>query len=113
MYKEKEIERLYWSIGEVADSIGVATSAIRFWLDEYKVPIKRSMLTGNRHFTKSDVALIHEIYRLLVVEEFTLNGARKKLLAAGMIPDQGIKPRPGRGRRPHHEEEIKNMLRVG
>jgi DNA-binding transcriptional MerR regulator len=76
-YREKEIERIYWSIGEVADSLGVATSAIRFWLDEYKIKIRRSMITGNRHFTRDDVSLVREIYRLLVVEEFTLNGARK------------------------------------
>jgi hypothetical protein len=30
-YKEKIIEKKYFSIGEVADMLGVATSLIRFW----------------------------------------------------------------------------------
>jgi hypothetical protein len=30
-YKEKKIEKLYYSIGEVADMFQVNTSLIRFW----------------------------------------------------------------------------------
>ena len=35
-YKEKEIEKKYYTIGEVADELGVATSLIRFWEGEFE-----------------------------------------------------------------------------
>jgi murein DD-endopeptidase MepM/ murein hydrolase activator NlpD len=34
-YKEKTIEKLYWSIGEVAEQLGVNTSLIRYWEKEF------------------------------------------------------------------------------
>jgi len=36
-YKEKEIEKLYYTIGEVADMFGVNTSLIRFWEKEFEI----------------------------------------------------------------------------
>ena len=36
-YKEKEIEKKYYTIGEVADDLGVATSLIRFWEGEFDI----------------------------------------------------------------------------
>ena len=36
-YKEKEIEKRYYTIGEVADDLGVATSLIRFWESEFDI----------------------------------------------------------------------------
>ena len=35
-YKEKEIEKKYFTIGEVAGSLKVATSLIRFWESEFE-----------------------------------------------------------------------------
>ena len=36
-YKEKEIEKLYYSIGEVAEIFTVAPSLIRFWESEFDI----------------------------------------------------------------------------
>jgi len=36
-YKEKEIEKLYYSIGEVAEIFSVAPSLIRFWESEFEL----------------------------------------------------------------------------
>ena len=36
-YKEKEIEKLYYSIGEVAEQFNVAPSLIRFWETEFDI----------------------------------------------------------------------------
>ena len=43
-YKEKEIEKKYFTIGEVARSLKVATSLIRFWESEFDIikPKKKS-----------------------------------------------------------------------
>jgi DNA-binding transcriptional MerR regulator len=36
-YKEKEIAKLYYSIGEVADIFEVNASLIRFWEKEFNI----------------------------------------------------------------------------
>ena len=36
-YKEKEIEKVYFTIGEVAEEFNVATSLIRFWETEFDI----------------------------------------------------------------------------
>ena len=36
-YKEKQIEKLYYSIGEVARMFNVNTSLIRFWEKEFDI----------------------------------------------------------------------------
>jgi len=87
-YKEKEIEKRYWTIGEVAKGFGVATSLLRFWGREFpQIKIKLSKALGNRQYTAKDVDLINEIYQLVKVRGFTLEGAQRQLdIQAGMIP---------------------------
>ena len=36
-YKEKKVEKLYYSIGEVADLFNVNTSLIRYWEKEFDI----------------------------------------------------------------------------
>jgi DNA-binding transcriptional MerR regulator len=45
-------EKLYYSIGEVADAFGVNTSLIRFWEKEFDVIKPKKNAKGNRKFTK-------------------------------------------------------------
>lgn len=72
-------QKLYWSIGEIADELCVTTSAIRFWLREFDMKIKKSHLTGNRQFTSADRRKLHRIHHLLHVEQFTIKGAKRQL----------------------------------
>ena len=51
-YKEKEIEKLYYSIGEVAEQFNVAPSLIRFWESEFELIQPKKNRKGNRQFTK-------------------------------------------------------------
>lgn len=39
-YKEFKIEKLYYTIGEVADLLGENTSLVRFWSDKFSSYIK-------------------------------------------------------------------------
>lgn len=78
-YKEKEIEKLYYSIGEVADMFGVSKSLIRFWETEFDILKPRKNTKGNRLFTKKDIDNLKVIYHLVKEKGFTLDGARKKL----------------------------------
>jgi DNA-binding transcriptional MerR regulator len=78
-YKEKEIEKLYYSIGEVAEMFKVNTSLIRFWEKEFDIlkPVKNKK--GNRMFSKADLENLRIIYHLVKERGFTLQGAKDKL----------------------------------
>lgn len=75
-YKEKEIEKKYFTIGEVADDMGVSTSLIRFWEGEFDIIKPKKNRKGNRQFTKEDIKNVKLIYHLVKEKGFTLQGAR-------------------------------------
>jgi DNA-binding transcriptional MerR regulator len=75
-YKEKEIEKKYYTIGEVADELGVATSLIRFWEGEFDNIKPKKNRKGNRQFTKEDLQNVKLIYHLVKEKGYTLQGAR-------------------------------------
>ena len=75
-YKEKEIEKKYFTIGEVAEELGVATSLIRFWEKEFDVLQPKKNAKGNRKFTPDDIKNLQLIYYLVKERGFTLEGAK-------------------------------------
>lgn len=75
-YKEKEIEKKYYTIGEVAEMMDVATSLIRFWETEFDIIKPKKNRKGNRQFTKEDVENVKLIYHLVKEKGYTLQGAR-------------------------------------
>lgn len=78
-YKEKKIEKLYYTIGEVAAMFDVNTSLIRFWEKEFDIIKPKRNKKGNRLFTKQDVENFYIIYHLVKERGLTLDGARKKM----------------------------------
>jgi DNA-binding transcriptional MerR regulator len=78
-YKEKEIEKLYYSIGEVAELFNVAPSLIRFWESEFDIIKPKKNRKGNRQFTKEDIDNVRTIYHLVKEKGFTLQGAKEML----------------------------------
>ena len=78
-YKEKKIEKKYFSIGEVAAQLNVATSLIRFWENEFDIIKPKKNRKGNRQFTKEDIESVKLIYHLVKEKGFTLQGAKEML----------------------------------
>ena len=78
-FKEKTIEKLYYSISEVADMFGVNNSLIRFWEKEFDIIKPKKNKKGNRMFTKDDIENFRVIYHLVKERGFTLHGAQQKL----------------------------------
>lgn len=78
-YKEKSIEKLYYSIGEVAEMLNVPVSTVRFWENEFDVLKPMKNKKGNRMFTPDDIKNLKIIHRLLKEEGMTMQGAKKKL----------------------------------
>jgi DNA-binding transcriptional MerR regulator len=78
-YKEKEIEKIYFSIGEVAEMLEVAPSLIRFWESEFDVIKPKKNRKGNRQFTKEDIENVKLIFHLVKEKGYTLQGAKDLL----------------------------------
>lgn len=78
-YKEKKVEKLYYSIGEVADIFKVNASLIRFWEKEFDIIKPKKNKKGNRFFTKQDIENLRIIYHLVKEKGLTLKGAKMKL----------------------------------
>ena len=77
--KEKEIKKIYYSIGEVAKMFNVNTSLIRFWEKEFDIIKPQKNKKGNRLFTQEDVDNFYIIFHLVKERGFTLQGAKEKL----------------------------------
>lgn len=76
---DKKIEKLYYSIGEVADMFNVNASLIRFWEKEFDIIKPRKNTKGNRFFTQNDIDNIKIIYSMVKERGLTLKGVKKKL----------------------------------
>ena len=79
-YKEFKIEKLYYTIGEVAELLDESTSLVRFWAQKFPEFIKPARnKKGNRLFTADDVANFKVIYHLVKERGMTLDGALKRM----------------------------------
>ncbi|MDP2114287.1 MAG: MerR family transcriptional regulator [Bacteroidota bacterium] len=78
-YKKPKIEKVFYSIGEVADLFGVNTSKIRFWENEFDILKPHKNNKGNRMFTLEDIENLKLINHLLKERGMTIKGAQKKL----------------------------------
>lgn len=86
-YRDREVEKVYYPIGEVASLFGVNTSLIRFWEKEFDVIKPKKNKKGNRLFTKSDIENFQIIFDLVKKQGYTLDGAKQKLKeTVGNVP---------------------------
>lgn len=71
--------KLYYSIKEVAEMLGVSESMLRFW--EKEIPSLKPKTTGNnvRQYTEADIKKVKVVYNLVKVRGFKLAAARKML----------------------------------
>ncbi|MCH1437725.1 MerR family transcriptional regulator [Flavobacteriales bacterium] len=76
---EKTIQKIYYSIGEVATMFDVNKSLIRFWEKEFSIIKPKKNRKGNRFFTEKDIENFKIIFHLVKERGYTLQGAKKKL----------------------------------
>ena len=75
-------DKLYFTIGEVAQMCAVETHVLRYWEQEFP-DITPSKRRGNRRYYKpKDVRLIRKVRELLYDQGFTIEGARRQLSQA-------------------------------
>lgn len=69
-------DKLYYTIGEVAEAFEVNPSLIRFWEKEFEEIKPKKNAKGNRKFTQQDIQTLELIYHLVKERGFTLEGAK-------------------------------------
>jgi DNA-binding transcriptional MerR regulator len=83
----KQLTKLYYTIGEVADMFNVNTSLIRFWEKEFNLIQPKKSKKGNRMFTPKDIENFNKIYHLVKTNGYTLEGAKKALKSKQTVND--------------------------
>ena len=81
MIEIHKLEKLYYSIGEVAAMLGVSKSLIRYWETEFDFLSPRKNQKGDRRFTKENIEQLLIIYHLLKERGFTIEGAKLEIKA--------------------------------
>ena len=72
--------RIYRSISEVSEMIGVKAHVLRYWETQFSMLRPRKNRAGNRMYRPDDVRMLMRIKELLYDRRFTIAGARRRLL---------------------------------
>jgi len=75
----KEIKKIYWTIGEVANIIEEPQSRIRFWCGAMEMETKRNA-NLKRMFTQLQVLTIIKFSELSKTGEYTVKGMVKRVM---------------------------------
>lgn len=80
-------DKLYYSIGEVAQAFDVNASLIRYWEQEFPIIKPKKNKKGNRYFTPEDIKNLKIIFHLVKEKGYTLDGARIALTTNSKISE--------------------------
>ncbi|WP_462265489.1 MerR family transcriptional regulator [Mucilaginibacter sp.] len=78
-YKERDINKMYYTMGEVAAMFDVNQSLLRYYEKEFDILQPKKNKKGNRYFTAEDVENLKIIFHLIRDKGYTLNGAKDHL----------------------------------
>jgi DNA-binding transcriptional MerR regulator len=73
------MDKLFYSISEVAEMFHVNQSNLRFWEKEFKQLKPKRNAKGTRFYSPDDITVIKSIFYLVNEQKLTLDGAKRKL----------------------------------
>lgn len=86
------MDKLYYSIGEVSETLGESVSCIRFWTNSFPKQLHpRRTAKGNRLYSAEDIEELRKIQYLVKKQGLTLEGAEKELSEGGAKADKAVK----------------------
>ena len=103
-------DKAYFKIGEVARLVGVKAYVLRYWETEFDRLRPGKSKTGQRAYSRGDVALLAEIKHLLYERRFTIEGARKRLRRAPA--DEKTEAAPAKDVLRRLTRELQELLRL-
>ena len=82
LHKNKEL-KLYYSIKEVANELGVNESTLRYWETEFPQIAPKKGANNVRRYTKEDIKTVRLVHHLVKDKGLTLAGAKQYLKQNG------------------------------
>ena len=73
--------KLYRSISEVSEMLDVKPHVLRYWETQFSMLRPKKNRAGNRMYRPDEVKLLLRIKELLYAKRFTIEGAKRTLLA--------------------------------
>jgi DNA-binding transcriptional MerR regulator len=73
-------KKMYYSISEVCAMTGIEPHILRYWEKEFSLLRPKKNSGGKRAYKEKDIEAILKIKRMLEEENYTLHGAKDKLL---------------------------------
>jgi len=73
-------DKTFFSIGEVEKITGVKQHTLRYWESAFRIVRPARRTSGQRKYTKEDIAHIAKIKNLLYDKGYTVLGAKKTLI---------------------------------
>jgi len=78
---ERGIKKLYYSMSEVSHLTAIKPHVLRHWENEFPALRPSKNRSGNRIYRLQDIKLIFLLKKLLYVDQYTFEGARRQLKA--------------------------------
>ena len=86
------MDKLFYTIGEVAALLGENASLVRFWTNSFDKFLKpRRNAKGNRLYTREDIDTLKQIHLLVKEQGMTLEGAARRLTEDRRSVDSRVK----------------------
>lgn len=75
----EDLTKKYYSIGDVAEILGVRASTLRFWEKKFTIVHPRRSTAGRRYYTPADIEVIGQILYLVKEKGMKLDAAQAAL----------------------------------
>lgn len=86
------MNKLYYTIGEVARLLGESTSLVRFWTNYYSKYLKpQRNAKGNRLYKEDELEFLKTVHFLVKEQGMTLEGAEKKIAESRKSVESKVK----------------------
>jgi DNA-binding transcriptional MerR regulator len=88
---DKEIQKLFYKMGEVSKMIGVPASMLRFWEKEFDcLKNLNKNRKGDRLYTAQNIEDLKTIHYLVKEKGYTLQGANEYMLGNRNVTDKNV-----------------------
>ena|SRR5687768_14197702 len=108
--KKPAEEKMYRSISEVSELLDVRPHVLRYWETQFSMLRPRKNRAGNRMYRPEEIKLLYVIKDLLYGRRYTIEGAKRSLLAERRAPSGQLELPVKEGTRKVVLEEIRTEL---
>jgi DNA-binding transcriptional MerR regulator len=87
--RNRASKRLYYSIGEVCEMLGLEPHVLRYWESEFRLLKPGKNRAGKRVYREKDIRIVRLIKYLVYEDGHTIEGADRKLRRMAQYANSG------------------------